>query len=53
MIVIELAVGCKSAVEIIKKVKTHLKENDVKDPAVLGKYSEAISKMKAAKEILA
>lgn len=52
MMVIELAEGCKTAVEVIKKVKTHLKDSGEKDPAVLGKYSEAISKMKVAKEIL-
>jgi hypothetical protein len=52
MTVIDLAEGCKTTVEVIKKVKLHLKETKDTDPATLGKYSEAITKMKAAKEIL-
>jgi hypothetical protein len=53
MTVLELAEGCKSAVEVIKKVKAHLKESGEKDPKVLGDYSTAITKMKDRKEILA
>ena len=53
MTVLELAEGCKSAVEVIKKVKAHLKDAGEKDPKVLGNYSAAITKMKDRKEILA
>jgi hypothetical protein len=53
MTVLELAEGCKNAVEVIKKVKAHLKETGEKDPKVLGNYSAAITKMKDRKEILA
>ena len=53
MTIIDLAEGCKTTVEVIKKVKAHLKEIKDTDPAMLGKYSDAISKMKTAKEILA
>lgn len=53
MTVLELAEGCKNAVEVIKKVKAHLKEIGEKDPKVLGDYSTAITRMKDRKEILA
>jgi len=53
MTILELAEGCKNAVEVIKKVKAHLKDAGEKDPKVLGDYSAAISKMKDRKEILA
>lgn len=53
MTVLELADGCKNTVEVIKKVKQHLKDSGEKDTKVLGMYSEAITKMKSKKEILA
>lgn len=53
MTVLELAEGCKNTVEVIKKVKKHLADSGEKDPKVLGQYSEAITKMKTRKEILA
>ena len=49
--VMELADGCKTVVEVIRKIKTFLKEE--KKPELLGKYSEAITKLKDSKEILA
>ena len=52
MTILEMAEGCKSAVEVIKKVKAYLKEQKVTDPAMLGHYSAAISRMKDRKEIL-
>jgi hypothetical protein len=56
MTIQELAEGCKSAVEVIKKVKEHLK-NEKLTPAektkLLGDYSTAITRMKENKEILA
>lgn len=53
MTVLELAEGCRNAVEVIKKVKAYLKEQKETDPKVLGNYSAAITKMKDRKEILA
>ena len=53
MTVLELAEGSKSVVDVIKKVKAHLKKEGIADLKVLGAYSEAISKMKDRKEILA
>ena len=56
MTILELAEGCKSAVDIIKKVKEHLKNEKI-TPAektkLLGDYSTAITRMKENKEILA
>ena len=48
--VMDLAEGCKTVVEVIRKVKAHLKE--AKQPELLGKYSEAITRLKESKEIL-
>lgn len=53
MTVLELSAGCKTPVDVIKKVKKHLNDSGEKDPKVLGMYSEAITKMKQRKEILA
>lgn len=55
MTVMELAEGCKSVVEVIKKVKAHLKDEDIPKEEMaqkLGAYSDAISKMKNSGEIL-
>lgn len=51
--VIECADDCKSVADVIKKVKAFLKEQKITDPAVLGQYTSAITKMKGRKEILA
>jgi hypothetical protein len=56
MTVIELAEGKKTVVEVIKAVKAHLKDENLDKAemsALLGKYSDAINKLKNAGEILA
>ena len=56
MTIQELAEGCKSAVEVIKKVKEHLKNEKItaaEKTKLLGDYSTAITRMKENKEILA
>ena len=50
--VLEQADGCKTIADVIKKVKVFLKNEKITDPAVLGQYTTAITKMKARKEIL-
>ena len=51
--VLDLADGCKTVPEVLKKVKEHLKKDGAKpDPALLGQYASAITKMKDSKEIL-
>jgi hypothetical protein len=50
--VLDWADGAKSVVEVIRKAKAHLKETKA-SPDMLGKYSEAITRMKESKEILA
>lgn len=52
--IMELAEGCKSVADVVKKVKAYLKEQKLdKDTEVLGKYTSAIPKMRDRKEILA
>ena len=56
MTILELAEGCKSAIEVIKKVKEHLNKEKLapaEKTKMLGEYSTAITRMKESKEILA
>jgi hypothetical protein len=56
MTVIELAEGKKTVVEVIKAVKLHLKDENLEKAEMaelLGKYSDAINKLKQSGEILA
>jgi hypothetical protein len=55
MTVMELADGKKTVVEVIKAVKAHLKDENLEKAemsALLGKYSDAINKLKNSGEIL-
>ena len=55
MTVLELADGCTSVVAVIKKVKEHLKNENLEKAEMaelLGKYSDAINKLKNSGEIL-
>ena len=55
MTVIELADGKKTVVEVIKAVKVHLKDENLEKAEMselLGKYSDAINKLKQSGEIL-
>ena len=51
MRIVDLAEGCKTSSEVIKKVKAELKAND--ELAQLGAYASAIQILKDRKEILA
>ncbi len=54
MTILEVAEGKKTVSEVIKALRVHLKENKMPaDAGALGKYSEAITRMKDSKEILA